>query len=278
MSSDFHDPIVNGANADDTVVNAPLGQLDQVLFNIIEGDEPLLAVRIGNAALDASAIFQVVSTTQGFLPPRMTETQRNAIASPAEGLIVHNIDDDAPNYYNGSSWVNLFPFGSSMQPIIPVTALSSASSVLITDIPQSYQDLVLRLRLRAGGIGGTALLRFNNASGASDYAWAYSIVNTGFSGIVDSHDQADSEIQLSIPTGSDPAENFADFIIYIRNYTEAQKNYGDFEGASWNSAPSYAWGGFQFDKAEAITRIDVLPGTDVNNFNGSYALYGVGSS
>lgn len=38
----------------------------------------------------ASASFQINSTTQGFLPPRMTTTQKNAIASPASGLVVYD--------------------------------------------------------------------------------------------------------------------------------------------------------------------------------------------
>ena len=38
----------------------------------------------------ASAIMALQSTTKGFLPPRMTSTQRNAITSPAEGLIVYD--------------------------------------------------------------------------------------------------------------------------------------------------------------------------------------------
>jgi hypothetical protein len=38
----------------------------------------------------ASAILHVTSTTKGFLPPRMTTTQKNAITSPAAGLIVYD--------------------------------------------------------------------------------------------------------------------------------------------------------------------------------------------
>jgi hypothetical protein len=37
---------------------------------------------------DASAIFQVNSTTKGFLMPRMTTAQKNAIVTPATGLMV----------------------------------------------------------------------------------------------------------------------------------------------------------------------------------------------
>ena len=38
----------------------------------------------------ASAKLQVESTTQGFLPPRMTTTQKNAITTPASGLVVYD--------------------------------------------------------------------------------------------------------------------------------------------------------------------------------------------
>jgi hypothetical protein len=49
-------------------------------------------VAIGSTTLNASAALQVTSTTQGFLPPRMTTTQRTAIATPATGLIVYQTD------------------------------------------------------------------------------------------------------------------------------------------------------------------------------------------
>jgi hypothetical protein len=38
----------------------------------------------------ASSQLTVASTTKGFLPPRMTTTQKNAIASPASGLVVYD--------------------------------------------------------------------------------------------------------------------------------------------------------------------------------------------
>jgi hypothetical protein len=39
-----------------------------------------------------SAMLQVDSTTQGFLPPRMTTAEKNAIATPAAGLMVYDTD------------------------------------------------------------------------------------------------------------------------------------------------------------------------------------------
>jgi len=48
------------------------------------------------------------STTQGFLPPRMTTTQKNAIASPAAGLVVYDSTTNKLQCYNGSTWNDLF--------------------------------------------------------------------------------------------------------------------------------------------------------------------------
>jgi hypothetical protein len=41
------------------------------------------------------------------LPPVMTTTQKNAIASPATGLVVMDITTLKLCVYNGSSWVDL---------------------------------------------------------------------------------------------------------------------------------------------------------------------------
>ena len=46
------------------------------------------AVGINATTIDAAAQLQIDSTTKGFLPPRMTTTQKNAISSPATGLVV----------------------------------------------------------------------------------------------------------------------------------------------------------------------------------------------
>lgn len=67
-------------------------------------------VGIGTASPNASAELDVSSTTKGFLPPRMTAVQRNAIATPAQGLMVYctncGVNGEA-QLYNGVAWVNL---------------------------------------------------------------------------------------------------------------------------------------------------------------------------
>jgi hypothetical protein len=53
----------------------------------------------------ASAILQADSTTKGFLPPRMLQTQRTAIASPAVGLMVYQTDMVEGLYiYKSTGW------------------------------------------------------------------------------------------------------------------------------------------------------------------------------
>ncbi|MFT4801086.1 MAG: hypothetical protein ACI93N_000851, partial [Flavobacteriaceae bacterium] len=49
-------------------------------------------VGIGTTTPDASAVLEIESTTKGFLLPRMTLAQINAIATPAEGLMVYCLD------------------------------------------------------------------------------------------------------------------------------------------------------------------------------------------
>lgn len=61
-------------------------------------------VGIGTSAPAASSILDVASTSKGFAPPRMTTTQKNAISSPVEGLIVYDVTLHKLCVYTGSAW------------------------------------------------------------------------------------------------------------------------------------------------------------------------------
>ena len=65
-------------------------------------------VGVGTTTPDASSALDITSTTKGLLIPRMTETQRDAISSPATGLMIYQTDGTVGfYYYNGSSWANV---------------------------------------------------------------------------------------------------------------------------------------------------------------------------
>jgi hypothetical protein len=59
-------------------------------FSHNTGGEIQGSLVVGSASINASAVLQSDSVTKGFLPPRMTTTQKNAIASPASGLVVYD--------------------------------------------------------------------------------------------------------------------------------------------------------------------------------------------
>lgn len=62
-----------------------------------------VAVNTDGAAPDNSAMLDVKSTTRGLLAPRMTLAQRNAIVSPATGLMIYQTTDIPGYYYNSGT-------------------------------------------------------------------------------------------------------------------------------------------------------------------------------
>lgn len=62
-------------------------------------------VGIGTTSPHVSAHLDLASTTKGFLPPRMTTTQRDAISSPSEGLTIYNLSTHELQFWNGTAWI-----------------------------------------------------------------------------------------------------------------------------------------------------------------------------
>ncbi len=96
----------------------PHGVLIDTIANLTTSNNPNALTVNGvsafgkNTACDGSAIVEVSGTTGGFLPPRMTTTQRNAISSPAKGLITYDTSKDSLFLYRGS-WSALGGAGAS---------------------------------------------------------------------------------------------------------------------------------------------------------------------
>jgi len=99
----------NLINATAVGYNAKVSQSNSMVL----GDN--VSVGIGTSAPAASSILELSSNSRGLLIPRMSTTDRNAIASPATGLLVYDNSLNSFYYHNGSTWTQ-----------VGATALSSA--------------------------------------------------------------------------------------------------------------------------------------------------------
>ena len=73
------------------------------------------SINTDGSTANASAILDIKSTAKGMLVPRMSKTEKNAIPSPATGLLVFQNAPDSIgfHYYNGTAWVWLEVLGNA---------------------------------------------------------------------------------------------------------------------------------------------------------------------
>jgi trimeric autotransporter adhesin len=150
----------------------------------------------GNPA-HATAILDVESSSKGVLVPRMTKAQKNAIASPANALLVYQSGPDSIgfHYYDlpTTSWVYLNPSGfatdSTAWKTAGNTGLVDSSSFFgnIDNVPLNFRQNNVKAG-RVDNIRGNVF--FGNQAG-NDTATGYvnigtlagSMVNNSFSGV-----------------------------------------------------------------------------------------------
>ena len=109
---DLRIPVISKVdNADSLGSKAPSFYIDTLNNQDIFGskvfkDDLVLdsTLSIGVSSPDATSILDIVSTIKGILQPRMTEVQRDAISTPAEGLEIYDLTSNVPNFYNGTAW------------------------------------------------------------------------------------------------------------------------------------------------------------------------------
>jgi len=111
---------------------------DQNLANVLTqgtdaGNNKIVNVNqqgIGTASPDASSALEINSTIQGFLPPRMTHSQKTSITSPVAGLILWCNDCGTSGelqVYNGTTWTNMI--GGTVAFALPSLSTTAISSV-----------------------------------------------------------------------------------------------------------------------------------------------------
>ena len=77
---------------------------------------------IGTLTPDSSARLEVSANNKGFLTPRMTSAERNAISNPAEGLLVYDTSTSSFWYFKSGNWTELL----TQIPPVPSNVLFSS--------------------------------------------------------------------------------------------------------------------------------------------------------
>ena len=95
---------------------------------------------IGTTTPNASSLLDMVSTTKGMLIPRMTKTERDAIVSPATGLLIYQTNN-TPGfyYYSGSVWTAI----STKDANKTLSNLTSPTAINVSMLPASTGTLDL---------------------------------------------------------------------------------------------------------------------------------------
>jgi len=75
-----------------------------IVVSFLIGLSTYAQVGIGTTTPDASSALDITATDKGFLMPRMTTVQKDAITAPAEGLQVYDTDTKSVWTYDGTAW------------------------------------------------------------------------------------------------------------------------------------------------------------------------------
>ncbi len=118
-------------------------------------------VGIGTTSPATSAALDVSSTTKGLLPPRMSQVQRDAIASPAAGLTIYNTTTNKVNTWNGTSWTASLTATEQPYQAAVVTFNYTGAAQTYT-VPTG----VYTLALDVAGAGGGSSSGGNGSNGA----------------------------------------------------------------------------------------------------------------
>ncbi|MEP7143433.1 MAG: hypothetical protein ABI707_11205 [Ferruginibacter sp.] len=133
-----------------------------------------IAINEAGSLPDTSAILDVSSTTKGFLTPRMTTTQQNAIPLPANGLLIYNTTDTTFKVNKGTpawpKWVTL-GFGSgSTTNALALTGTNLVSTVNgVASAPTDLSNLTTDRWKLTGNTGSTPGANFLGTTDNVDF-------------------------------------------------------------------------------------------------------------
>ncbi len=122
-------------------------------------------IGIGTVTPDNSSKLEIKSSNKGFLPPRLTTTERDSILNPADGLIIFNINSGCPNYYYNGLWYEWC--GNGVNPLGTIASLSCDSSFNYGTILSGSTCIVYSMIPYINGNGGVFNSQTINSTGVT---------------------------------------------------------------------------------------------------------------
>jgi len=173
----------NEANDTYSIASIATGSFDLSNYNVAKNI--VLSLGDGNA--------QFNSTTGGVIPPRMTQTQRNAIASPVTGLLIYQTDN-TPGfyYYTGSGWVRQASGSGTLQTVTDAGATTTNALDFST---HTYGDSRIRLT-NSPGSGNAGNYTGGYQDNINDSGYNNAILWGGTNGTIDGHNTLNSILGL----------------------------------------------------------------------------------
>src|SRR5436190_3574405 len=119
-------------------------------------------VGIGTSSPNLSSLLDLTSNSKGLLIPRMTTAERNAISSPAVGLLVYDSSLNSFYYHNGTSWNQVASSGGASSNVWLLNGNSGTDPSINFIGTTDAQPLLFRVKNQPSGIidsanGNTAL-------------------------------------------------------------------------------------------------------------------------
>lgn len=245
-------PITSSGNA--TSVAAQTGTGSTFVMNTSPTlVTPVLGVATGTSlalggSLDASSIADFTSTTKGFLKPRVTTAQMNAISNPVDGLEVFNTDEHVPFYYstdwgwisndigwrvkNGAEYFDDFmsQTGANAYSNGFFTQTISSGALTFDGVPDVNRPGIMKLSTASSATGRAGL--FTNGNNV------VTLFNTGGRIVF--------EIDVRIPTLSTSGERFSFYFGELTSLASPTQSAGvwftyDEGGVATGSAASANW-------------------------------------
>lgn len=237
---------------------------------------------------NASAQLDVNSTTRGFLPPRMTSTQRDAISSPAAGLMVYNSTDNRLDVRQNTTWRSLATLDGTetlTNKTLTTPTIASGSSQWANSL--TINPTTHGTSMRASiWIDGWSLLQDINGNGTKNFAIGQTIagpnyptrllINTnGDIGIGNTAPNARLDIRTSPTSTTDPGAG----LLGIGTATTTAANtagagairYSTTSGGTLEYSNGSAWNTIQSNVTKSLVSGYLNPVTYSNSFFGDLA-------